>query len=99
MRPLGRSFGPGRVIKCLGLVQGRGAAFLHRGREGPGWTVTGTGRRSAGVHRPAARPLPRQGPTTPSRKRPDQGDGVELTHYYRLVLPTDANHHGTLYAG
>ena len=24
---------------------------------------------------------------------------MELTHYHRLVLPTDANHHGTLYAG
>jgi acyl-CoA hydrolase len=24
---------------------------------------------------------------------------VELTRYHRLVLPTDANHHGTLYAG
>jgi acyl-CoA thioesterase YciA len=24
---------------------------------------------------------------------------VDLTHYHRLVLPTDANHHGTLYAG
>jgi acyl-CoA thioesterase YciA len=24
---------------------------------------------------------------------------VALTHYHRLVLPTDANHHGTLYAG
>ncbi len=24
---------------------------------------------------------------------------VSLTHYHRLVLPTDANHHGTLYAG
>jgi acyl-CoA hydrolase len=24
---------------------------------------------------------------------------VELTHYHRLVLPADANHHGTLYAG
>lgn len=22
-----------------------------------------------------------------------------LTHYHRLVLPSDANHHGTLYAG
>ena len=22
-----------------------------------------------------------------------------VTHYHRLVLPTDANHHGTLYAG
>ena len=22
-----------------------------------------------------------------------------MTHYHRLVLPTDANHHGTLYAG
>jgi acyl-CoA thioesterase YciA len=24
---------------------------------------------------------------------------VELTQYHRLVLPTDANHHGMLYAG
>jgi acyl-CoA hydrolase len=24
---------------------------------------------------------------------------VDLTHYHRLVLPADANHHGTLYAG
>jgi acyl-CoA hydrolase len=24
---------------------------------------------------------------------------VDLTHYHRLILPTDANHHGTLYAG
>jgi acyl-CoA hydrolase len=24
---------------------------------------------------------------------------VALTHYHRLVLPADANHHGTLYAG
>jgi acyl-CoA hydrolase len=24
---------------------------------------------------------------------------MELTHYPRLILPTDANHHGTLYAG
>jgi len=24
---------------------------------------------------------------------------VGLTHYHRLVLPSDANHHGTLYAG
>ncbi len=24
---------------------------------------------------------------------------MELTHYHRLVLPTDSNHHGTLYAG
>ena len=24
---------------------------------------------------------------------------MELTHYHRLVLPADANHHGTLYAG
>jgi len=24
---------------------------------------------------------------------------VVLTHYHRLVLPADANHHGTLYAG
>jgi acyl-CoA hydrolase len=22
-----------------------------------------------------------------------------MTHYHRLILPTDANHHGTLYAG
>src|SRR5580704_18095655 len=24
---------------------------------------------------------------------------MTLTHYHRLVLPTDANHYGTLYAG
>jgi acyl-CoA hydrolase len=24
---------------------------------------------------------------------------VTLTYYHRLILPTDANHHGTLYAG
>jgi acyl-CoA hydrolase len=24
---------------------------------------------------------------------------VDLTHYHRLVLPADTNHHGTLYAG
>ncbi len=24
---------------------------------------------------------------------------MERTHYHRLVLPADANHHGTLYAG
>jgi len=24
---------------------------------------------------------------------------MDLTYYHRLVLPTDANHHGTLYAG
>lgn len=24
---------------------------------------------------------------------------MSLTHYHRLVLPNDANHHGTLYAG
>ena len=24
---------------------------------------------------------------------------MDLTHYHRLILPTDANHHGTLYAG
>ncbi len=24
---------------------------------------------------------------------------MDLTHYHRLVLPADANHHGTLYAG
>jgi acyl-CoA hydrolase len=29
----------------------------------------------------------------------DHGDTMDLFHYYRLVLPTDANHHGTLYAG
>src|SRR5215831_2309407 len=28
-----------------------------------------------------------------------RGDAVDLTHYHRLVLPADANHHGTLYAG
>src|SRR5580704_5485720 len=24
---------------------------------------------------------------------------MTLTHYHRLILPTDSNHHGTLYAG
>jgi acyl-CoA thioesterase YciA len=24
---------------------------------------------------------------------------MDLTHFYRLILPTDANHYGTLYAG
>src|SRR4051794_38956292 len=28
-----------------------------------------------------------------------RGGAMSLTHYHRLVLPADANHHGTLYAG
>src|ERR1700682_2296230 len=37
--------------------------------------------------------------TRPQPPRFQRAGPMTLTHYHRLVLPTDANHHGTLYAG